>query len=132
MKNCLILIAAFILLSFQLPFQIIGNYKTVFDKRNFTVEAQDFMIKINQTTYSKVYENGVTVIGKIKTHDQALHLRDSSFVKPKIVTDSLGNKHFERTILEIRKTNSDTLLFRTTFENDLGITINRGKLVPIK
>jgi hypothetical protein len=126
----------FLSLGFQSNPEICGTYKPIFEKEYFIDSEKFALLKVELNSFKKTYKNGVTIIGRIEkaeeTYPSKIYLIDSSFVKPKIITDKLNRKYIEKRIIEIEIDNSDTLYFRTTIENKLNITVNRGKLMRIK
>jgi hypothetical protein len=126
----------FLSLGFQSNSEICGTYKPIFEKEYFIDSEKFALLKIELNSFKKTYKNEVTIIGRIEkseeTYPSKIYLIDSSFVKPKIITDKLNRKYIEKRIIEIEIDNSDTLYFRTTIENKLDVTVNRGKLIRIK
>jgi len=124
----LVLISIF---SLQDSVNLTGTYDVKYDKIFDPSGKMAFQLKVEKENYIKVIDNeniegGIT---RIKSGERSLvYLHDFLFVNPGIPTDSLRHLKLGKVVMEIEEMNSDTLDFRTTYMNQLQITINKGKL----
>lgn len=60
------------------------------------------------------------------------YLKDFLFVQEKVILDTLKLHTLGKLIMEVEEINTDTLSFRTTYDRQLNVTINTGKLIRQK
>lgn len=126
----------FLLLSFKSVFEISGKYDVILDS-NFKNHGSKYVITINRNKYTKEYSDGEKVNGGIqvvegKNSKKIYYLKDYLLVQPKVILDSLKSTSLGKVIMEVEEINSDTLIFRTTYDRQLNVTINTGKFIRKK
>ncbi len=135
MKNYFIVFSAITLLSFQLPFQISGKYKVVYDKKYYSNGEADCIINFKEKNYTKnisqneSFEGGISRILN-ENSKTVIQLQDFIISHPKAEVNNIKPKG--KVIIEFEESDLDTISFRTTFTKQLNITINTGKLIKMK
>ena len=136
MKKYYFILGMFLLLSFKSVFEISGKYDVILDS-NFKNHGSKYAIIINGNKYSKEYSNGEKVNGGIqviegKNYKKIYYLKDYLLFQPKVTLDSLKSITMVKVITEVEEIDADTLMFRTTYDRQLNVTINTGKLIRQK
>lgn len=136
MKKYYLILVMFLLLSFKSVFEISGKYDVIFDS-NFINHGSKYTIIINENKYTKEYSDGEKVNGGIqviegKNSKKTYYLKDYLIVQQKVTFDSLKPITIGKVIMEVEEINADTLMFRTTYDRQLNVTINTGKLIRQK
>jgi hypothetical protein len=107
-----------------------GKYQVIYDKE-FNSHLK-FVINFQDTIYSKTFNNGLILNGKVSSFDNESNLFYLIDSNKNQITTSLGSllqKSFGDPIMELKIQNKDTIKFRTTYSANLRITINSGVLV---
>jgi len=118
--------------------QVKGVYKVVFDKEFNSDESLGYVISFKDNTYVKKLKDGKEIKGKIKRMPspggkaKTVYLKDLVEYTPVNHLDSLIYESFGDTIIEFEESNEDTLNIRTTYQGNLHVTVNQGKLIRIK
>jgi hypothetical protein len=133
MKKYCFIIGILFLLSFKSSSGISGKYKIVFDAKSETAQKTDYFITIKEKNYTKTVdgentEGGISVVEK-NNGKKIYYLKDFLFVQNKKVIDTGKLKPMGKVVMEVEEINKDTLNFRTTYDRQLQITINTGKLI---
>ena len=111
-----------------------GNYHITFDE--FFKQYEDCKIVICNGKYTEYVTNNYPIKGSIesiyncklfKFKPNAKLTSDSAATE----LDKLIRKSFGEHCIEIKSINGDTISFRTTYEGNLHITINEGKIIRI-
>ena len=120
---------------FQVPYQIAGKYKVVYDKENFLKGKTDYIIEFGEKNYTKQFDENETIIGEISRisngkYKTLIHLHDLVFSHPRAEIDDIKPKG--HIVIEFEESDEDTIIFRTTLKKQLDRTLNTGKLIKIK
>lgn len=137
MKKYCFIIGFFFLLSFKSSNRISGQYKVIFDTNFEPKKESIYYITIRENNYTKKFsdgeniEGGITIIEDINSK-KVYYLSDFLFVQPKVKIAESKLKTLGKVIMEVEELNADTLTFRRTYQNQLNVTIDTGKLVREK
>jgi hypothetical protein len=107
-----------------------GKYLVIYDKE-FNSHLK-FVINFQDSIYSKTFNSGLILKGKISSFDNKsnlVYLIDSNKNQNITSLDSMLQKSFGDPIMELKIQNKDTIKFRTTYSANLRITINSGILL---
>ncbi len=89
-----------------------------------------FSIQINDTLFTKIYESGDTIFGKIKYFGENVFImKDNTAETDTTEVGKLILKSFGEPCIEILDKHNDTIFFRTRHLHNLHITINEGKFI---
>jgi hypothetical protein len=135
MKKYCFILGIFFLLSFKIVSGISGKYNVILDS-NFKNHGSKYVIIINDNKYTKEFPNSEKVEGGIEVVEgrnskKIYYLKDFLFVQQKVIIDSLKLHTLGKVIMEVEEINADTLLFRTTYDRQLNVTINTGKFIRV-
>ena len=134
MKKYCFILGMFFLLSFKSVTGISGKYDVVMDSKFEQKKESRYTITINENKYTKNYADGDNIEGGIKIVDdknskKIYYFKDFIFSQPKKVVNTIPKG---KIVMEVEEKNADTLVFRTTYDKQLEVTINTGKLIRQK
>lgn len=137
MKKYCFILGIFFLLSFKTFNGISGQYKVIFDTNFDPKKESSYYITIRENNYTKKFSDGENIEGGItiiegRNSKKVYYLSDFLFVQPKVKIAEGKLKTLGKVIMEVEELNADTLTFRRTYQNQLNVTIDTGKLVREK
>ena len=137
MKKYCFILGFFFLLSFRTFNGISGQYKVIFDTNFDSKKESSYYITIRENNYTKKFsdgeniEGGITII-EVRNSKKVYYLSDFLFFQPKAKIVEGKLKTLGKVIMEVEELNADTLTFRRTYQDQLNVTIDTGKLVREK
>ena len=137
MKKYCFILGFFFLLSFRTFNGISGQYKVIFDTNFDSKKESSYYITIRENNYTKKFSDGENIEGGITiieggSSKKVYYLSDFLFVQPKVKIAEGKLNTLGKVIMEVEELNADTLTFRRTYQNQLNVTIDTGKLVREK